>query len=69
MNEAVITIQNLERENAKLKQEKNELSSDLDAIKLEKKLLQTALDSEKDDKKFLNDRINSLNIIGNSSIS
>ncbi|KAJ8963926.1 hypothetical protein NQ314_005254 [Rhamnusium bicolor] len=64
MNESIIMIQNLEREVSKLKQDKLELSSDLDAIKLEKKHLQTHLDNEIEDKKRLTDRINSFTIIG-----
>lgn len=64
MNESVIIIQNLERENNRLKQDKQELSADLDAVKLEKKHLQNLLDTEIEDKKRLTDRINSFTIIG-----
>ncbi|KAJ8919321.1 hypothetical protein NQ315_003905 [Exocentrus adspersus] len=63
MNESVIIIQNLERENSKLKQDKKELSADLDALKLEKKHLQNLVDTEIEDKKRLTDRINTFTII------
>ncbi|XP_018573726.1 centrosomal protein of 135 kDa, partial [Anoplophora glabripennis] len=63
MNESGIIIQNLERETHKLKQDKQELSADLDAVKLEKKHLQSILDTEREDKKRLTDRINSFTII------
>ncbi|XP_074038478.1 centrosomal protein 135kDa isoform X2 [Leptinotarsa decemlineata] len=65
INESIITIQNLERDNAKLITEKKELSAELDAIRLEKKTLQTLLETEAEDKKRLTDRINNFTIIEN----
>ncbi|KAJ8984602.1 hypothetical protein NQ317_006064 [Molorchus minor] len=65
INESVIIIQNLERENSKVKQDKLELCSELDAVKLEKTRLQSLLDTEVEDKKRLTDRINSFTIIEN----
>lgn len=63
MNESLITIQTLERENNKLKLEKTELISEIEAIKLEKKNLQIILETETEDKKRLTDRINNFTII------
>lgn len=64
INESITTIQTLERENSRLKQEKLELIADLDTIKLEKKRLQTILNQENDDKKRLADKINTFTVIG-----
>lgn len=64
MHSTLIQIQNLERENSKLKQEKQELTSDLDAIMLEKKHLQTVLETSLDEKKRLTEKINNFTIIG-----
>lgn len=68
LNESVIMIQNLERENAKLKKEKLEITSDLDVIKSEKKNLEQLLESETSDKKRLTDRINNFTVIGEYSV-
>lgn len=64
INESITTIESLERDNSRMKQEKMELFADLEAIKLEKKRLQTILEQEKDDKKRLTDRINTFSVIG-----
>ncbi|CAH1970630.1 unnamed protein product [Acanthoscelides obtectus] len=63
LNESMMKTESLERDVAKLKQEKMSLQADLDALKLEKRHLQTALESETEDKKRLTDRINNLTII------
>ncbi|RZC37719.1 centrosomal protein of 135 kDa [Asbolus verrucosus] len=65
MHESVIQIQHLERENAKLRQEKQEMSAELDAITVEKRHLQTVLETSLEDKKRLSDRINNFTIIEN----
>ncbi|KAL1505790.1 hypothetical protein ABEB36_005270 [Hypothenemus hampei] len=65
INESLIIIQELEIENAKLKQTKLELTADLQAIELEKCNLRKELDKEKNDKKNLTDRINSFTVIEN----
>ncbi|XP_050293556.1 early endosome antigen 1-like isoform X3 [Anthonomus grandis grandis] len=66
INESLNLIQNLERESAKLKHIKLELTADLEAIKLEKVHLQKQLEIEKKDKKILTDKINSFTIIENN---
>lgn len=66
INESITTIQTLERENSRFKQEKLELIADLDTIKLEKKRLQSILNKETDDKKRLADKINTFTVIGKS---
>ncbi|CAG9823230.1 unnamed protein product [Phaedon cochleariae] len=63
LNESVIKMQNLERENVKLTLDKKELSAELDAVRLEKKKLQTLIESEADEKKRLTDRFNNFTII------
>ncbi|XP_063915834.1 centrosomal protein of 135 kDa isoform X2 [Zophobas morio] len=63
MHESVIQIQALERENSQLKQEKQELSGELDAIIVEKRHLQTVLETSLEEKKRLTDRINNFTII------
>ncbi|KAG5872211.1 hypothetical protein JTB14_029820 [Gonioctena quinquepunctata] len=63
MNESVISIQNLERENAKLITEKKQLSAELDAVTLEKRNLQKLLEKEVEDKKRLTDKINNFTVI------
>ncbi|ENN78929.1 hypothetical protein YQE_04606, partial [Dendroctonus ponderosae] len=63
INESLVLIQNLERDNTKLKHAKLELSADLDSVKLEKNHLQAQLKKEEDDKKKLTDKINSFTII------
>ncbi|XP_019756945.2 centrosomal protein of 135 kDa isoform X1 [Dendroctonus ponderosae] len=65
INESLVLIQNLERDNTKLKHAKLELSADLDSVKLEKNHLQAQLKKEEDDKKKLTDKINSFTIIEN----
>lgn len=64
LNQSISRIQQLERENAKLKQDQIELTADLDTIKVEKKRLQTLLNHEHEDKKKLTDQINTYTIIG-----
>ncbi|XP_049825756.1 centrosomal protein of 135 kDa isoform X3 [Aethina tumida] len=63
VNESLIVIQNLERENSRLKQDKAELNSDLDSLRLEKNHLQRILEKEVDDKKTLTDKVNNFTII------
>lgn len=65
INDSLKLIQNLESDNAKLKQDKVTISADLDAIKLEKMYLQKQLNMEVEDKKRLTDRINNFAIIEN----
>lgn len=64
MHESVIQIQALERENVQLKQDKRELSAELDAVIVEKRHLQTVLETSLEEKKRLTDRINNFTIIG-----
>jgi hypothetical protein len=63
MHESVIQIQALERENVQLKQDKQELSAELDAVIVEKRHLQTVLETSLEEKKRLTDRINNFTII------
>ncbi|KYB27999.1 centrosomal protein of 135 kDa [Tribolium castaneum] len=63
MQESLIQIQTLERENNQLKQDTKELSEKLDAITGEKKHLQTVLETSLEEKKRLTDKINNFTII------
>ncbi|XP_044253848.1 centrosomal protein of 135 kDa isoform X2 [Tribolium madens] len=63
MQESLIQIQTLERENNQLKQNKKELNEKLDAITGEKKHLQTVLETSLEEKKRLTDKINNFTII------
>ncbi|CAG9764418.1 unnamed protein product [Ceutorhynchus assimilis] len=65
INESLILIQTLERDNTSLKQTKLELSAELNSVKLEKHNLQKQLENEIDNKKELTDKINSFTVIEN----
>lgn len=64
-HESVLQIQQLEKEVANLKRDKQELVSDYDVVKTEKRHLQSVLETALDEKKRLNDRLNQYSIIGN----
>ncbi|KAK9710694.1 hypothetical protein QE152_g25895 [Popillia japonica] len=62
-HESVLQIQQLEKEVANLKRDKQELVSDYDVVKTEKRHLQSVLETALDEKKRLNDRLNQYSII------
>lgn len=64
LRETILHVQSLEREASDFKREKQELISDLDAVKLEKKRLQEVLETALDEKKRMTDKINQFTIIG-----
>lgn len=63
MQQNILQIQTLEKENAELKKNKQEFIMELDVIRAEKKHLQTVLETSLEDKKRLTDRINNFTII------
>lgn len=64
MQESLLQIQTLERENNQLKQDKKELVTQLDTITTEKNHLKTVLETSLEEKKRLTDKINNFTIIG-----
>ncbi|GJQ82867.1 hypothetical protein Trydic_g2605 [Trypoxylus dichotomus] len=63
MHESTLQIQQLEKEVADLKRDKQELVGDNEVAKTEKRHLQAVLESALDEKKRLNDRLNQYSII------
>lgn len=66
MRETTVQSQTLERELFDLKCEKQDLNSDLEAIKLEKIHLQKVLETSLDEKKQLTENANQFRVIGES---
>lgn len=64
IHDTLLQVQCLEKDASDLRREKQDLLSDLDAVKLEKKHLQALLETTLDEKKLVTDRINQFTIIG-----
>ncbi|KAF5308899.1 hypothetical protein FQR65_LT00599 [Abscondita terminalis] len=65
IHELQLQVQSNDREIMEVKRDKQDLMSDLDALKVEKKHLQSILETALDEKKRLGEKISQLNIIEN----
>ena len=64
LNDVMMHVQSLEKENSELKRERHTLTGDTDAVAMEKRHIQIALETALNEKKRLADRLNQLLIIG-----